>query len=89
MPTFYALVDATPGREQDLASTLASERIAFVRCKERSYDFLIKFEAPAFDKVDDYLQTHVRRLPGVKGVEIIVDWDDHGPAARDARAKLL
>lgn len=88
MPTFYSLVDATPGKEADVESQLVARGVKFVRCKEKSHDFMVKFDAPAFDKVDDYLQTHVRSLAGVKGVEIVVDWDDHGPAAREAKAKL-
>ena len=88
MPTFYALVDAVPGREHDVGMALGVAGVAHVPCKEKSHDFLIRFEAPAFYKVDEFLQTHVRRIPGVKGVEIIVDWDDHTSVARDARAKL-
>lgn len=88
MPMFYALVDATPGHEADVETQLVAQAVEFVRCKEKSHDFLIKFEASGFDKVDDYLQTHVRRLVHVKGVEIIVDWDDHTQTARDARVKL-
>jgi len=88
MPAFYALVDAMPGREHEVGMALGIEHVAHVPCKERSHDFLIKFDAPAFDKADDYLATHIRRIPGVKGIEIIVDWDDHGSATRDARAKL-
>ena len=88
MPAFYALVDAMPGREHEVGMALGMQGIRHVPCKERSHDFLVTFDAPGFDKVDDFLQTHVRTIAGVKGVEIIVDWDDHGSAARDARARL-
>lgn len=90
MPFFYALVDAVPGREPDVERQLrAQPRLSGVApCREKSYDFLVKFEAPGFDRVDDLLQTHVRRLDGVKGVEVVVDWDDHGSAAREARDRL-
>lgn len=88
MPRFYALVDATPGQESSVTSSLTALQVTHIPCKERSYDFLIRFDASAFDKVDEYLQTHIRRIPGVKGVEIIVDWNDHGSAAREAKAAL-
>lgn len=90
MPWFFALVDARPGQEESVEKALASEaRIAgATRCKEVSYDFLVKFEAVAFDTVDDFLQTHVRTIPGVVGVEIVQDFDDYGAAVREARDRL-
>ena len=90
MATFYALVDALTGREADVERGLMSERrvVAMTRAKEKNFDFLIKFEAPAFDLVDEFLQTNVRRIPGVAGVEIVVDWQDHSQGLRDAAAKL-
>lgn len=90
MPAFYALVDAMTGREADVEKALKSElRIhAMARVKEGNFDFLIKFDAPAFTLVDEFLQTYVRRIPGTAGTEIIVDWQDHSQAVRDAAAKL-
>lgn len=90
MPEFFALVDAVPGREAEVERALrAQPRLAaVVAVKERSNDFLVRFEAPAFSQVDDLLQTHVRPLPGVKGVEIVTDWAALGPAAVAARDAL-
>ena len=90
MPTFYALVDAMTGRETDVEKALMSEVrvLALTRTKEKNFDFLIKFDAPAFTLVDEFLQTHVRRIAGVAGVEIIVDWANHSQTVRDAAAKL-
>lgn len=90
MPTFYALVDAMTGRESDVERGLMSELriVAMTRAKEKNFDFLIKFDAPAFTLVDEFLQTHVRRIAGVAGVEIIVDWQNHSQSLRDAAAKL-
>lgn len=90
MPEFFALVDALPGREADVEAALRSEKrlLGVVRCKEKSADFLIRFDAPAFEKVDDLLQTHVRAVKGVAGVEIVTDWDDYSATVRQARAAL-
>ena len=90
MPAFYALVDAMTGRESDVERGLNSEVrvLALTRVKERNFDFLIKFDAPSFDLVDEFLQTYVRRIPGMAGVEIIVDWENHTQLVRDAAAKL-
>lgn len=90
MPVFYALVDALSGREEDVERALRSEpRIrGLARVKERNHDFLIKFEAPAFTLVDEFLQTHVRRVSGVAGVEIVVDWQNHADIVREAATKL-
>lgn len=90
MQTFYALVDARPGHESEVASALrkVSGIAGVAACKEKSHDFLVKFAAPSFQVVDDFLQTHVRRLPNVKGVEVVVDWDDHGAAVLEARERL-
>lgn len=90
MPTFHALVDAVTGREADVEAGLRAEPrvLGIVRVKERNHDFLIKLDAPSFTLVDDLLQTHVRRIAGVAGVEIIVDWADHSDALREARGKL-
>lgn len=90
MPTFHALVDAMTGREAEVEAALRREPriLGAVRVKEGNHDFLVKFDAASFDVVDDFLQTSVRRIPGVIGVEIIVDWANHSQAARDARAKL-
>lgn len=90
METFYALVDAIPGREPAVEAGLArlEPLRGFVRCREKSHDFLIRFAAPGFDGVDEFLQTYVHRIEGVKGVEVVSDWDDYGSAVREARAKL-
>lgn len=90
MPAYYALVDATTGREADVETQLrAQPRIVGVaRAKEGNHDFLVKFEAADFSTVDDFLQTHIRRLSGVAGVEIITDWADHPQSTRDARDRL-
>lgn len=90
MPAFYALVDAMTGREADVERGLMSEPgiQAMTRVKEKNFDFLVKFDAPAFDKVDEFLQTHVRRIQGVAGVEIIVELADHTAPVREAAAKL-
>jgi DNA-binding Lrp family transcriptional regulator len=90
MPVFHALVDATPGREPEVERALAENAriLAFTRCKEGDHDFLVKFEAADFGRVDDVLQTYVRHIAGVKGVEIIVRWDAHGDAVREARERL-
>lgn len=90
MPTFYALVDAMTGREDEIEAELRADArvLALARVKERNYDMLIKFEAAGFSLVDEFLQTNVRRIPGVAGVEIIMDWADHSEALRDAKAKL-
>ncbi len=90
MPVFFALVDAVTGREHEVGVALGgvSGLSGFVPCRERNHDFLVKFDASSFDVVDDFLQTHVRQLPGVKGVEIILDWDDYSSNTREAHAKL-
>lgn len=90
MPTFYALVDALTGRESDVEKGLRADArvLSLVRVKERNHDFLIKFDAAGFTVVDDFLQTHVRRISGVAGVEIVVDWENHSPLVREAKAKL-
>lgn len=90
MAQFYALVDALPGKEADVEVALRQEPrvVAVVRCKERSHDFLVRFEAASFTVVDDFLQTYVRSIRGVAGVEIVTDWSDHGDAVRGARATL-
>lgn len=90
MPVFYALVDAVPGQEEKVGDALrASGHLSGVAaCKERSHDFLVRFEAGAFDRVDDVLQTYVRTIPGVQGVEIVTDWDGYGDAVQEARAKM-
>lgn len=90
MPTFFALVDATTGREADVERALRADAriLGMSRIKERNHDFVIKFEAPQFTLVDEFLQTHVRRLSGVAGVEIVVDWHDHSATLREVAAKL-
>lgn len=90
MVVFFALVDAIAGKEPEVEAALRREPrlTAVVRCKERSFDFLVRFEAPGFDKVDDVMQTYVSRITGVRGVEVVTDWDDYGEAARAARAEM-
>lgn len=90
MAEFHALVDAVPGGEPEVEAALrAQPRLRGVApCKEKSHDFLIRFESDTFDTVDDFLQTYVRTIRGVSGVEVVTDWDDHGAAVREARAKL-
>lgn len=90
METFYALVDAIPGREAEVREGLARlEPVqGFAPCREKSHDFLIRFIAPQATEVDDFLQTYVHRIPGVKGVEIVTDWSDYGLAVTEARRKL-
>lgn len=90
MPSFFALVDAQPGREADVDMTLRATRgvLGVMRLKEGSYDFLLRFEEPSFDTVDDFLQTHVRPVPGVMGVEIVRDVEDYGPVVKEARDAL-
>lgn len=91
MADFFALVDATPGFERQVGDALrAMPTLRGVEaCRDGNFDFLIRFDAPDFHVVDDFLQTHIRRIPGVKGVEIIVDWDSHSPVAREARDRIL
>lgn len=89
MSEFFALVDAVPGREAEVGAALA--RVPGLRatpCKAGNHDHVVRFEAAAFGQVDDFLQTHVRRLPGVKGVEVVTDPQDHPAAVRDAIARL-
>lgn len=90
MPTFFALVDAVTGHEKAVGGSLARvpRLTGVVPCKAGDHDFLVRFDADAFGVVDDFLQTHVRQLPGVKGVEIILDWADHPPIVREARDRL-
>lgn len=90
MAPFYALVDALPGRESEVETALKQEPrvLAVARCKERSHDFLVRFDAASFDRVDDFLQTYVRSIRGVAGVEVITDWSDHGSVVAAARASL-
>ncbi|MHB8606057.1 MAG: hypothetical protein ACYDCK_12465 [Thermoplasmatota archaeon] len=90
MPAFYALVDAMPGHEEEVKRGLDGlpRVLAVARAKDRSFDWLIKFEAPSFDRVDDFLQTYVRPLKGVVGIEIISDWDDMSEVVREARKTL-
>ena len=90
MAKHYALVDAMTGREADVERALHAEArvLGVTRLKDRNYDFLIKFDAPSFDLVDEFLQTHVQRIGGVAGVEIIVELKDHSPAVREAASKL-
>ncbi|HVM44306.1 MAG TPA: hypothetical protein VM582_00120 [Candidatus Thermoplasmatota archaeon] len=90
MPTYYALVDAMTGREADVENGLRAEKrvLGVTRVKDRNHDFLIKFDAASFTLVDEFLQTHIRRISGVAGVEIIVDWQNHSDVIRDAAAKL-
>lgn len=91
MPAFYALVDAVPGQEAAVRAGLGQlERLnGVVPCREKSHDFLVRFDAEGFDVVDDFLQSHVRPLRGVKAVEIVTDFDDHGAAVREARDRLV
>jgi DNA-binding Lrp family transcriptional regulator len=90
VPVYYALVDAMAGREAEVERGLRKEErmIGVIRCKEKNADFMVKFEAPGPAQVDDVVATYVRRIPGVAGVEVIFDWDDHTSAARDARKAL-
>lgn len=90
MPLYYALVDAMTGREAQVEAALRKEEklLGTIRCKEKNADFLVKFEAPGFAAVDDVLQTYVRRIPGVVGVEVIVHWEEHDASVAEARKKL-
>lgn len=90
MPHYFALVDARPGEEAVVEGALQQiGRInGMTPCKSKSSDFLIRFDADSFDVVDDFLRTHVRPVPGVVGVEIIQDWDDHPSVVREARKTL-
>lgn len=91
MPVYYALIDATAGREAEVERGLRKEQrvIGVVRCKEKNADFMVKFDAPGPAQVDDIMQTYVRPIAGIAGVEVILDWSDHDtPAARDARKAL-
>lgn len=89
MTQFHALIDAVPGRQKEVEAGLSG--LAGVRatpCREGNHDFLVAFDAASFDVVDDFLQTHVRRLPGVLGVEVVTRWEEYSPAVREARARL-
>ena len=90
MPTYFALVDAMAGREEDVEKGLRKQErlLGVVRCKEKNADFMVKFEARGPQDVDDVMATYVRPIPGVAGVEVIFDQDDHTQAARDARKAL-
>lgn len=90
MPEYFALVDAMPGQEAAVGDALRTlEGIqAMTPCREANADFLIRFEAEKFDLVDDFLQTHVRRLAGVNGIEIIERWDEYGSTVHAARDRL-
>ena len=89
MQPFYALVDAVTGREPEVEEALRHvPRVTGVaRCKAGDDDFLVRFDAPGPGAVDDFLQTHVRRLPGVKGVRPVEDFADEATVVRDARAR--
>ena len=90
MPVYYALIDAMAGREADVERGLRKEErmLGVVRCKEKNADFMVKFEARGPQDVDDVMATYVRPMPGVAGVEVVFDWDDHTSAALDARKAL-
>jgi 7-cyano-7-deazaguanine synthase len=91
VPEFFALVDALAGKEREVGESLRQvERLKGVEpCREGNYDYLVRFDADSFGVVDDFLQTHVRQLRHVKGVEVILDWDDHGAQVREARDRML
>lgn len=90
MPMFFALVDAVPGQEPRVEAALRAERrlAGVVPCKERSADFLVRFEVASFGVADDFLQTHLRAIPGVKAIEIVTDWDAYSSVVLDARRRL-
>lgn len=90
MPLYYALVDAMTGRETEVEAALRKEEklLGTIRCKEKNADFLVKFEAPGFAAVDDVLQTYIRNIRGVVGVEVIVHWDEHDATVSAARKQL-
>jgi 7-cyano-7-deazaguanine synthase len=90
VPEYFALVDALAGKEREVGDSLRG--VAGLKgvepCREGNYDYLVRFDAASFDVVDDFLQTHIRHIPHVKGIEVILDWADHGPAVREARERL-
>lgn len=90
MPIYYALIDAMAGREAEVERGLRKEQrvIGVVRCKEKNADFMVKFEAPGLAQVDDVMQTYVRPVAGIAGVEVILDWTNYSQATLDAKAKL-
>lgn len=90
VPAFFALVDAVTGREPEVGEALrhVNQVTGVAPCKVGNHDFLVRFDAPSAAQTDDVLQTHVRRLPGVKGVEVIVDWAEYPQAVRDARDRI-
>ena len=90
MPLFYALVDAMAGKESEVEAALRKEEklIGTIRCKEKNADFLVKFEAPGWAAVDDVLQTYIRPIRGVVGVEVIQHWDEYSAAVAAARTQL-
>ncbi len=90
MPEYHALVDAVPGRQEDVERALRAlpNLIGITQCREKSHDFLIKFDAPSAASVDDYVQTLVRPAAGVATVVLVTDWADHGSEAHEARDRL-
>ena len=90
MQTFFALVDAVPGREREVEEALrhVPAITGVAACKAGNHDFLVRFQAASASVVDDVLQTHVRRLPGVKGVEPVTDFADQPAVVREARARI-
>lgn len=90
MPAFYALVDAVPGKEKAVEARLqqVSRIDGWAPVKSGNHDFLVRFDAESEDKVDDFLQNHVRDIPGVKDIEVVSDFSDHDTAVADARKAL-
>lgn len=90
MPEFFALVDALAGREREVGEALRRvTRLKGVEpCRERNYDYLVRFDADSFSVVDDFLQTYIRHIPHVKGIEVIIDRSDHSAQVREALGRL-
>ena len=90
MPLYYALIDAMAGKEADVEAALRREEklVGTIRCKEKNADFLVKFEAPGWAAVDDVLQTYIRSIRGVVGVEVIERWDEYSANVAAARKQL-
>lgn len=90
MPAFFALVDALTGQEAAVGAALRAlpGLTGVTPCKEGNYDFLVRFDAESFSRVDDFLQTNVRRIPHVKGVEIVTRPEEYSSAVRDAMTRM-
>ena len=90
MADLFALLDAVPGRENDVLAKIqtAPRVLARVRVREQNFDFLVQVRAPSVLEAREYIQTQLREIPGVARVEEVIDPDDYSSHFRETLSKL-